>query len=110
MPSTQTLVLKVTCGTTLKTTINGQAVEIECEAPEDGGFVFPDPPSGGGGVVAYARERTEGPYLNLSEVAERFAGGHLSAADLPPMAPGRDRAVYRDHEDLRSMDEMVEDD
>ncbi len=61
MATATTIVLTVKCGTTLKTVINGQPVEIECESDSAGGWSLPKPPSSGGGVVAYLRAASDGP-------------------------------------------------
>ena len=94
MATTNAIVLKVTCGTTLKTVINGQPVEIECEGGGTG-WQPPEIPSGGGGVLAYIRASSEGPQLDLSALTERYHAGHFLDDDLPATAPGEEWAVYR---------------
>lgn len=107
MATTTTIVLTVQCGTTLKTVINGQPVDIECEGDSAGGWSPPPPPGSGGGVVAYLRPASDGPSLDLSAVVERFEAGQLST-DLPVMSPEGDWAVYREAEgDYRSMGPMT---
>lgn len=108
MSTTKTIVLTVQCGTTLKTVINGQPVEIECEGDSAGGWIHQPPPGGGGGVVAYVRAASEGPSLDLSALAERYETDRLSADDLPLLPPEGDWAVYREAEgDFRSMGPMT---
>lgn len=108
MATTNTVVLQVKCGTTLKTVINGQQVEIECEGGAPGGWEPPPPPHGGGSVIAYLRAPSDGPSLDLSALVERYEAGQLSADDLPVMSPDDDWAVYRATEDdFRSMGPMT---
>jgi hypothetical protein len=104
MATTNTMVIKVTCGATLKTVISGQPVEIECEGEDGTRWQPPRAPSGGGGVLAYIRPETAGPRLDLTALAERYHAGHLIADDLPLTAPGEDWAVYLEPEgDLKSL-------
>ncbi len=108
MATTNTIVLTVQCGDTLKTVINGQPVEIECMGDSEGGWTPPRPPHGGGGVLAYVRAASEGPSLDLSALAERYETDRLSADDLPLLSPEDDWAVYREAEgDFRSMGPMT---
>lgn len=96
--SVTALVLKVECGSTLKTMIGGVAVEIECGDADDGVppiWTLPDGPSGSGGVVAYSRLVEDAPRLNLSGLAAAFEQG-MSVEELPDVDVATDRMVYRD--------------
>ena len=108
MATTPVIVLKVECGSTLKTSVNGVAVEIECEGDSGGSWTLPDPPSSGGGVVAYAAQAEDGARLDLSVLAERFQAGSLNIENLPEIDAGAEWVVFADEiGNVRSMRDMT---
>ena len=113
--ATNPIVLKVECGSTLKTVINGQPVEIECDSGRapggdtPGHWEPPPPPTSRGGVIAYIRQPSEGPQIDLSALTARYQAGQLAADDLPPADPGEEWAVYRDPGgDFKSLGSITE--
>jgi hypothetical protein len=83
--TTAAIVLKVACGQVLNTTINGVAVQIDCQG---GGSAWtpPDPPSGAGGVVAFAQIPANAQLLDLGAVVTAFRDDqlHQHAVTLGP--------------------------
>lgn len=103
------IVLKVQCGQVLNTTINGMPVQIECsEPPEEGGFQPPRPPSGAGGVVAYATMRADTPVLDLDAVVAAAREERLSDEAMPLEDVERATVLFEGEDgSVGSLDTMV---
>lgn len=110
MATIPTIVLTMKCGSTLKTTVNGVAVEVQSVGDSDSGWTPPSAPDGSGGVVAYVTAADHGPRLDLSLLAERFQAGDMGVANMPEVEADSDWAVFADEfGQFRSMREMTTD-
>lgn len=110
MATIPTIVLTMKCGSTLKTTVNGVAVEVQCVVDSEAEWTPPRAPDGSGGVVAYITAADQGPRLDLSLLAERFQAGDMATPTMPEVDTGSDWAVFADEfGQFRSMREMTTD-
>src|SRR4051812_17639236 len=89
------VVLKVTCGQVLNTTMNGVVVQIECNDAANASpkpWTPPEPPSGAGGTVAFAEIPRDVRLLDLGEVLASYREGMLDDRS-EPLEPGATATV-----------------
>jgi hypothetical protein len=103
------LVLKIQCGQTLNTVISGVPVQIACEGSA-AGWTPPEPPSGGGGVVAFAEVDPTARRVDVDALVTAFRENRLDQAMRPLDESGSAALLFEARDGgVASLDSLMSD-